>query len=211
MLGGHSLAKHQQNPLLARSPLSALLPQGKLPVVAADLVSPIFTMWLTLLLLYLSNCLADYSAAATLNAAYTEDLRQSLASQQRSLRRAARRRSIDLSDLQRGSSSANSSWGGLSDLASMQSTMWDPFSSIASRTSIDTLLRTMSSVGHMLGSPTSTMRRAGSMLFRDDFGIGMATSWLHPHGGRCGAAACAGPCQGWTSLSAVFARCTQHA
>lgn len=52
-------------------------PQGKLPVVAADLVSPIFTMWLTLLLLYLSNCLADYTAAATLNAAYTDDLRQS--------------------------------------------------------------------------------------------------------------------------------------
>lgn len=66
-----------------------------------------------------------------------------LASQQRSLRRALRRRSIDLSDLQRGSSAA-SSWGGLSDLASTQSTMWDPFSSIASRTSIDTLLRTMS-------------------------------------------------------------------
>ncbi|KAI7840166.1 hypothetical protein COHA_005949 [Chlorella ohadii] len=155
--------------------------KGKLPVAAADLVSPIFTMWLTLLLLYLSNCLADYSAAATLNAAYTEDLRQNLASQQRSLRRAARRRSIDLSDLQRGGSAA-SSWGGLSDLASTHSTMWDPFSSIASRTSIDTLLRTMSSVGHMLGSPTSTMRRAGSMLFRDDFGIGLATSWLHPHG-----------------------------
>ena len=188
-----------------------------------------------------------------------------LASQQRSLRRAARRRSIDLSDLQRGGSAA-SSWGGLSDLASTHSTMWDPFSSIASRTSIDTLLRTMSrcgrpaswaggqgvlqgwarcsmqcsvcsrlpacalqcmegalwpafcfatspwpvckpapsghgplimrrrcypialccSVGHMLGSPTSTMRRAGSMLFRDDFGIGLATSWLHPHGSRCG-------------------------
>lgn len=53
------------------------LAQGQLPVAAADLVSPIFTMWLTLLLLYLSNCLADYSAAATLNAAYTEDLRQS--------------------------------------------------------------------------------------------------------------------------------------
>lgn len=180
-----------------------------------------------------------------------------LASQQRSLRRAARRRSIDLSDLQRGGSAA-SSWGGLSDLASTHSAMWDPFSSLASRTSIDTLLRTMSrwaasvggrslewmvgwamhtcaglpthrmhagcpklaamplsgtgernallrpgcscllmvplppappflrhSVGHMLGSPTSTMRRAGSVLFRDDFGIGLATSWLHPHGGRC--------------------------
>ena len=52
------------------------------------------------------------------------------------------------------------------------------------------LQRTMSSVGLMLGSPTSTMRRAGSMLFRDDFGIGLATGWLHPNGaaaGRCGA------------------------
>jgi hypothetical protein len=55
----------------------------------------------------------------------------------------------------------------------------DAFASFASRGSFDTLLRTMSSVGHMLGSPTSTMRRAGSMLFRDDFGIGLATSWLH--------------------------------
>ena len=57
--------------------------------------------------------------------------------------------------------------------------MRDAFASFASRGSFDTLLRTMSSVGHMLGSPTSTMRRAGSMLFRDDFGIGLATSWLH--------------------------------
>lgn len=50
--------------------------QGMLPIPAVDLVSPIFTMWLTLLLLYAANCLADYSAAATLNAAYTADLRR---------------------------------------------------------------------------------------------------------------------------------------
>ena len=46
------------------------------PIPATDLVSPIFTMWLTLLLMYAANCLADYSAAATLNAAYTADLRR---------------------------------------------------------------------------------------------------------------------------------------
>lgn len=47
-----------------------------LPTPAADLVSPLFTLWLTLLLLYGANCLADYAAAATLNAAYTADLRR---------------------------------------------------------------------------------------------------------------------------------------
>lgn len=50
--------------------------QGMLPIPATDLVSPIFTMWLTLLLMYTANCLADYSAAATLNAAFTADLRR---------------------------------------------------------------------------------------------------------------------------------------
>lgn len=69
-----------------------------------------------------------------------------LARRQRTLRRAARRRSIDLSDL-RGGTSAASSMGGLSDLASAHSSMWDPLSSLASRSSFDTLLRTMSRCG----------------------------------------------------------------
>lgn len=56
-----------------------------LPVAAADLVSPIFTLWLTLLLMYAANCLADYSAAATLNAAYTADLRRGAAAAGRRL------------------------------------------------------------------------------------------------------------------------------
>jgi hypothetical protein len=50
--------------------------QGLLPVPADDLVSPIFTMWVTLLLMYAANCLADYAAAATLRAAYTADMRR---------------------------------------------------------------------------------------------------------------------------------------
>jgi hypothetical protein len=67
----------------------------------------------------------------------------------------------------------------------------DALSSLAARGSFDTLLRTMSSVGYMLGSPTTTMRRASSMLFRDDFGVGLATSWLHPTGGSSGGVAAA--------------------
>jgi hypothetical protein len=54
-----------------RSPL-----QGMLTIPAADLVSPIFTLWLTLLLMYAVNCVVDYLAAVTLKAAYTADMRR---------------------------------------------------------------------------------------------------------------------------------------
>jgi hypothetical protein len=50
----------------------------------------------------------------------------------------------------------------------------DALSSLAARGSFDALLRTMSSVGHLLNSPTSTVRRARSVLFRDDSGVGRA-------------------------------------
>ena len=43
---------------------------------AADLVAPSFTLWLTLLLMYLAHCLADYAASVTLNAAYSAELRK---------------------------------------------------------------------------------------------------------------------------------------
>ena len=187
--------------------------QGQLPVAATDLVSPIFTLWLTLLLMYGANCLADYTAAATLNAAYTADLRRGegwvwaqgwaawqararqpaaaplttcpprrrlappeLDRRERGVRRRRRRRSADhAADLAR-----HGSEGGFS-AAEDAGSVRDALASFASRSSFDTLLRTMSSVGHILGSPSTTMRRGASMLFRDDFGIGLATSWLHPN------------------------------
>ncbi|KAL4423131.1 hypothetical protein ABPG77_004814 [Micractinium sp. CCAP 211/92] len=161
--------------------------KGLLPIPATDLVSPIFTMWLTLLLMYAANCLADYSAAATLNAAYTADLRKELASRARRLRRHQRRRSADYAhDVRSAASWATASDAGSEGGASSALSMRDAWASLAgaaSRSSFDLLLhRTMSSVGQMLHSPTSTMRRAGSMLFRDDFGIGLATSWLQQAG-----------------------------
>lgn len=213
-------------------------------------MSPIFTMWLTLLLMYAANCLADYSAAATLNAAYTADLRKGgcdfffflgggrqlagmcvcpgagigkgrvdrggaagaasqlpacpgsaclsagsylrfapaeLASRARRLRRHQRRRSADYAhDVRSAASWATASDAGSEGGASSALSLRDAWASLAgaaSRSSFDLLLhRTMSSVGQMLHSPTSTMRRAGSMLFRDDFGIGLATSWLQQAG-----------------------------
>lgn len=95
---------------------------------------------------------------------------------ERRLRRHRRRRSADWAPgLRRGASDEA--------FSDAEGSVRGAFATLASRPSFDTLLRTMSSVGHMLGSPTTTMRRAGSMLFRDDFGIGLATGWLQQHGG----------------------------
>lgn len=103
-----------------------------------------------------------------------------LASRVRSLRRAARRRSADWAHdaLRTGGTSE----GGFSDDGSLTgagggggaAAAW---AALASRSSLslDALLRSMPSavmdtVGHMISSPRATMRRAGSVLFRDDFG-----------------------------------------
>lgn len=117
--------------------------------------------------------------------------RAELASRERRLRRHHRRRSADYAyDMRSAASWAAASDAGSDGGASSAVSMRDAFASLAgaaSRGSFDLLLqRTMSSVGQMLHSPTSTMRRAGSMLFRDDFGIGLATSWLQQQAGRCG-------------------------
>ncbi|KAL6778167.1 hypothetical protein ACKKBG_A17180 [Auxenochlorella protothecoides x Auxenochlorella symbiontica] len=110
-------------------------------------ISPIFSLWLTLVAMLGATCLSDYAAASAMHAAASLARRKALAAEQRRSRR-VRRRSADLSY----------------DLLGQQGR-----SAMPSRTSFDVLVRTMSSVGS-LWSPRK-LRAASSLLFRDDFGL----------------------------------------
>eukprot|EP00873_Tetraselmis_striata_P039964 jgi/Tetstr1/460228/TSEL_005543.t1 len=47
---------------------------GELPAVAEKIISPVFTLWLTMVALYTANCLADHWACCSINATTTSDL-----------------------------------------------------------------------------------------------------------------------------------------
>jgi hypothetical protein len=75
--------------ILIDQPLDGL---GILPVPAGDVISPVFTLWLTLLLLFVANALADHAAAGEMHASHIGELRRMLSTP-------------DLAQLARGSSS----------------------------------------------------------------------------------------------------------
>lgn len=52
--------------------------RGLIAIPAAETISPVFTLWVTLVLLYLANSLADYSSAAALQAGCTANVRKGL-------------------------------------------------------------------------------------------------------------------------------------
>jgi hypothetical protein len=60
----------------AAPPLSAGLALGQ---GSPQAISPVFTLWLTLLAMFAANCAADYVAAVTLRAAFTSELRRGAA------------------------------------------------------------------------------------------------------------------------------------
>ncbi|KAK9823894.1 hypothetical protein WJX72_006230 [[Myrmecia] bisecta] len=69
---------------------------GLVGMPAADVISPVFTLWITLVLLYMVNSMADYQAARVMKAAHTSELRKAHgSSSRRRARRSRRRRSAD--------------------------------------------------------------------------------------------------------------------
>ncbi len=75
--------------ILIDQPLDGL---GILSVPAGDVISPVFTLWLTLLLLFVANAVADHAAAGEMHASHIGELRRMLSTP-------------DLAQLARGSSS----------------------------------------------------------------------------------------------------------
>ncbi|KAK9809330.1 hypothetical protein WJX73_005806 [Symbiochloris irregularis] len=129
--------------------------RGFIAIPAAQTISPVFTLWLTLIIMYLVNSLADYSAAATLQTGYTSDLRKTLMKATRiRMQRAHSAEAIKLGQSQM-----------LSKLPSRALEMMQRSQSSQISNSVSTMVRNMStrlpSLGsHTLGSMSKPPRKS---------------------------------------------------
>lgn len=128
----------------------------------AQSISPVFTTWLTVFSLFLANCLADYTAGAVLTSAMSKLTRKSKSGftfrSRRHSRRNLRGRSLEI----QRSSQFNQDVGCQKKVSMGRAEVSGPLQSV------DTLLKTVSSVGS-LWSPAALDSLRGSILgFRDD-------------------------------------------
>lgn len=125
----------------------------------ADSISPVFTAWLTILTMFCINWTSDYAASVAFSSAYTSEARRSLLQNHRKSRSFSSRKSVwDHKDYLKRSASSQDGLlmkNGFGSMSSLSVALTRKAAGTPVAVPLDAILKTVSSVGSLLGTQNS--------------------------------------------------------